>query len=69
MALGELANMQSYGNGFSVRFGVRAGAGYRITNSFGIFTEIGYDWGSSRIFKADARALQANIGFDFYMFN
>ena len=69
MALGNLANTQSFGDGFRVRFGARAGIAFRLTNSIGIFTEVGYDWESGRIFKADARALQANIGFDFYMFN
>lgn len=69
LALSELANTQTGGNGFRVRLGIRGGFAFRITNSVGLFGEVGYDWESSRIFKADARALQANVGIDFYLFN
>lgn len=69
LAVGELANTQSGGNGFRVRLGLRGGAAFRINNTVGLFTEIGYDWESSELFKADARALQFNIGFDVYLFN
>ncbi|WP_445665348.1 hypothetical protein [Fodinibius sp. AD559] len=68
LAMGTLANTDK-DYGFRVRFGVRAGMGIRLTNSLGIFTEIGYDWESNRLFKADSRNLQANIGVDYYLFN
>ncbi|NGP89145.1 hypothetical protein [Fodinibius halophilus] len=69
LGLSRLANTQDLSKGFRVRFGVRAGLAVRIANSFGLFTEVGYDWESSRIFRADSRAFQANVGFDFYLFN
>lgn len=69
LAVSKLANSLSGGNGFRVRLGLRGGFAYRISNSVGLFTEIGYDWESSRIFRSDARALQANIGIDLYLFN
>jgi hypothetical protein len=69
LAVSELANTANGGNGFRVRLGLRAGMAFRITGDLGIFTEIGYDWESSKLFKADARALQANIGIDYYLFN
>lgn len=69
LAVSELANTQTGGNGFRVRLGLRAGLALRLSNSVGLFTEAGYDWESSELFKADARAFQFNIGFDFYMFN
>lgn len=68
LALGTLSNTtEDYG--FRVRFGLRAGLAIRLTNSVGLFTEIGYDWESNRLFKADSRNLQANIGIDYYLFN
>lgn len=69
LAVNELANTREVGNGFRVRLGTRAGFALRISNSVGLFGEIGYDWESSRLFDPDARALQANIGIDFYLFN
>ncbi len=69
LAVSELANTQTGGNGLRIRLGLRAGLAFRITNTIGLFTEAGYDWESSQLFKADARALQFNFGFDFYMFN
>ena len=68
LALGTLANTDKE-MGFRVRFGLRAGMAVRLTKSLGIFTEIGYDWESDRLFKADSRNLQANIGIDYYLFN
>jgi hypothetical protein len=68
LAVSELANTTS-GNGFRMRLGLRGGFAYRLSNSWGIFTEVGYDWESGSFFKADSRALQANIGFDYYLFN
>lgn len=67
--LNTLANSREAVDGFRVRLGVRGGVAFRITNSVGLFTEVGYAWEGPRIFKADARALQANIGIDFYLFN
>jgi hypothetical protein len=68
LALGTLSNTtKDYG--FRVRFGMRAGLAIRISNTVGLFTEIGYDWESDRLFKADSRNLQANIGIDYYLFN
>lgn len=55
--------------GFRVRLGTRVGAAVRLTNTVGLFTEVGYDWESNRIFKSDSRNLQANIGIDLYLFN
>lgn len=69
LGLGTLANTEEAADGFRVRFGLRGGVAVRLSNSVGLFTEVGYDWESSRIFKADSRALQANIGIDFYLFN
>lgn len=69
LAVSELANTRQGGEGFRVRLATRAGFALRISNSTGLFGEIGYDWESSRIFKADARVLQVNIGIDFYLFN
>lgn len=69
LAVSELANTREGGEGFRVRLGGRAGFALRISNSIGLFSEIGYDWESSRLFEADARALQANFGIDFYLFN
>lgn len=69
LAVSTLANTESGGDGFRVRLGLRGGLAIRLNNTIGLFTEVGYDWESSRIFKADARALQANIGFDLYLFN
>ncbi len=68
LAQGTLANTdRDYG--FRVRLGMRAGAAVRISNSVGLFTEVGYDWESNRFFKSDSRNLQANIGIDLYLFN
>lgn len=69
LSVGTLANTDEAGKGFRIRLGMRAGAAVRITNSVGLFTEVGYDWESGSLFEADARALQANIGIDFYLFN
>lgn len=69
LAVSELADTREGGEGFRVRLGTRAGFALRITNSVGLFGEVGYDWESSRLFKADSRALQANVGIDFYLFN
>ena len=67
--LSELANSRELTDGFRVRLGLRAGFALRLNNALGIFGEVGYDWESPRIFKAEARALQANIGIDYYLFN
>lgn len=69
MALGELADTRTGGNGFRVRLGLRAGLTYRVSNNFGFFVEGGSDWESSRFFKSDARAWQLNFGIDLYRFN
>lgn len=69
LAVSTLANTANGGDGFRVRLGLRGGFALRLSNSVGLFTEIGYDWESSRVFKADARAFQANIGIDYYLFN
>jgi len=68
MGLGTLANTNK-DLGFRVRFGLRAGIAIRLSETFGLFTEIGYDWESDRLFKSDSRNLQANIGIDYYLFN
>lgn len=68
-AVGNLANTTNTFDGFRMRLGLRGGAAIRITNRLGVFTEFGYDWGSSTFFKADTRAFQANIGVDYYLFN
>jgi hypothetical protein len=69
LAVGRLANTESGGNGFRVRLGLRGGVAYRLTNNIGLFIEGGPDWGSGRLFKADARTYQLNIGIDLYRFN
>ncbi|HLR25175.1 MAG TPA: hypothetical protein VK112_04865 [Fodinibius sp.] len=69
LGLGKLANMSNRGNGFRIRLGLRGGVAYRLSDSFGIFVEGGYDWESGALFKADARTLQLNIGIDLYRFN
>lgn len=69
LAVSTLANTREGGDGFRMRLGARAGAAVRLTNSVGLFTELGYDWESSTFFKSDARAFQFNIGIDYYMFN
>lgn len=69
LGISELANTREAADGFRVRLGTRAGFALRISNSVGLFGEVGYDWESSRLFKADSRALQANVGIDFYLFN
>lgn len=68
-AIAEFANAGDTFDGFRMRLGMRAGTAYRISNNWGVFGEVGYDWGSSTFFKADTRALQVNIGVDFYLFN
>lgn len=68
MALGTLSNTTK-DFGFRVRLGLKAGVAARITNTLGIFSEIGYDWESDRIFRSDSRNLQINIGVDYYLFN
>jgi hypothetical protein len=68
LAMGTLSNTTN-DYGFRVRFGLRAGMAIRLTNTLGIFTEVGYDWESNRIFRSDSRNLQANIGIDYYLFN
>ncbi|PAU94964.1 hypothetical protein CK503_05730 [Aliifodinibius salipaludis] len=68
LAMGTLANTDK-DMGFRVRLGLRAGMAIRISNNVGIFTEVGYDWESDRLFKSDSRNLQANIGIDYYLFN
>ena len=69
LAVSKLANTENRGDGFRIRLGLRGGVAYRFSDSFGIFVEGGYDWESSALFKADAQALQLNIGFDLYRFN
>jgi len=69
LALSTLADTENSADGFRVRLGLRGGFALRLSNSLGLFTEVGYDWESSRLFKADARAFQANIGIDYYLFN
>lgn len=67
--LNTLANSREIADGFRVRLGLRGGVALRLNNSIGLFAEAGYDWEGPRIFKADSRAFQANIGIDFYLFN
>lgn len=67
--LHSMANSAEASHGFRVRLGLRAGAAIRLNNTLGLFTEIGYDWEGPRIFKADGRALQVNVGLDVYLFN
>ncbi|SMO32067.1 hypothetical protein [Fodinibius sediminis] len=69
LAVGTMANSRTGGNGFRVRLGLRGGVAYRINNSIGFFVEAGPDWESGRLFKADARNMQINIGIDVYRFN
>lgn len=69
LAVSKMANTLNGGKGFRMRLGLRAGLAYRITHKVGLFSEIGYDWESSSFFKADARALQFNLGIDLYLFN
>lgn len=69
LGVSTLANTQEAADGFRVRLGLRGGVAIRLSNNVGLFTEFGYDWESSRLFKADARAFQANVGIDFYLFN
>ncbi|SHF19905.1 hypothetical protein SAMN05443144_10694 [Fodinibius roseus] len=69
MAVGELANTRTGGEGFRVRLGLRGGVAYRISNTLGFFVEVGPDWESGRIFRADARTMQVNVGIDLYRFN
>jgi hypothetical protein len=68
MGVGDLSETNA-SKGFSARMSLRGGIAYRLNNQFGLFIEAGSDWGSSRIFKAQARSLQINIGFDVYRFN
>lgn len=68
LGLGRLANTDQ-ADGIRIRLGVRAGAAFHITNKLGIFGEVGYDWESSTLFKAEARKLQVNLGVDLYLFN
>lgn len=68
MAVSTMANSKEGGDGFRVRLGLRGGLAVRLTNRFGFFIEGGPDWGSSRLFKADARAWQINFGIDVYRF-
>ncbi len=69
LAMSKLANTENGGDGFRVRLGLRGGVAYRFTNNFGMFVEGGPDWGSGRLFKADARTYQLNVGIDLYLFN
>ena len=69
MALGELADTRTGGDGFRVRLGLRGGLALRLNNDFGLFVEAGRDWESSRLFRADAKAWQVNFGIDLYRFN
>jgi hypothetical protein len=68
MGVGNLDNTMNRANGFRMRLGMRAGIALRIINSFGIFADVGPDWESSALFKADAMAWQLNIGIDLYRF-
>ncbi len=68
LAVGELADTKTGGEGFRIRLGLRAGLALRISNSLGFFIEFGPDWESSRLFRADARVWQINIGIDLYRF-
>lgn len=69
MAVGELANTRTGGEGFRVRLGLRGGVAYRISNTLGFFVEVGPDWESGRLFRSDARTMQVNVGIDLYRFN
>lgn len=68
MAVGTMANTRTGGEGFRVRLGFRGGVAYRLSNALGFFVEVGPDWESGRLFKADARTIQVNIGIDLYRF-
>ena len=68
LAVGKSANFQK-DYGFRIRLGLRGGLAIRLSNSIGIFTEVGYDWESSRIFDPDSRVFQTNLGVDLYLFN
>ena len=68
MGVGELADTRNRANGFRVRLGLRAGVALRVSNSVGFFIEVGPDWESSALFKADARTMQVNFGIDLYRF-
>lgn len=69
MAVGELADTQTGGDGFRIRLGLRGGLAYRLSNSLGLFLEAGPDWESSKFFTPDVRVLQVNVGIDLYRFN
>jgi len=68
LGVGKLANTRNVADGFRIRYGARAGVAVRLTNKIGLFAEAGYDWEGSQFFKTDARAFQANIGIDLYLF-
>lgn len=68
LAVGKSANFQE-DYGFRVRLGLRGGLAVRLSNTIGLFTEVGYDWESSRIFDPDSRVFQTNVGIDLYLFN
>jgi len=68
MGVGDLADTRNKAEGFRARLGLRAGVALRVSNSVGFFVEIGPDWESDRLFKANARTMQINFGIDLYRF-
>lgn len=68
MGLGDLSDTVNEANGFRMRLGLKAGLGIRVTNNFGFFVEFGPAWESDRLFRADSRVWQFNIGIDIYRF-
>lgn len=53
-------------DGFSFRSSLKAGFGYKFSNSFGLFIETGPSWEYSPQLQLDSRALLFNIGIELH---
>lgn len=66
-ALASLSGANT-GEGIRFRSGLRAGLGYKVSNTFGLFLELGPVWEYNTSFQLEAHALQIDVGIILFRF-
>lgn len=67
LALSDALGINDVG-GIRYRSGLRGGLGYKFSNAFGMFFELGPSWEYSESLRLDSRAIQFNIGVELFRF-
>ena len=67
LALSDALGINDVG-GVRFRSGLRGGLGYKFSNAFGMFFELGPSWEYSESLELDSRAIQFNVGIELFRF-